>query len=196
MKSLSLSQPHLIVIVGIPGSGKTHFAEKFAQTFHAPYLSLEKLIPHVTDAPAAKEIALQLLGEFLKTKQPVIIEGASDTRSERTELVKKARDAGYATLVVWVQTDQVTAKNRSIKPPRGSDKKPLTTEEFERNERRFTPPNAFERPVVISGKHTYASQAKVVLKRLTTPRAEMPTLKPVAPPPGRTPLSRRNITIR
>jgi len=43
MKPLSLSKPHVIVTVGIPGSGKSFFAEHFAATFKAPLISGERI---------------------------------------------------------------------------------------------------------------------------------------------------------
>ncbi|MEO7904367.1 MAG: hypothetical protein ABIR91_01085, partial [Candidatus Saccharimonadales bacterium] len=45
--------------------------------------------------------------------------------------------------------------------------------EYDRVVKRFNAPLPTETFIVISGKHTYASQAKVVLKRLSTPRTEI-----------------------
>lgn len=186
MKSLSLSQPHLIALVGIPGSGKTFFAEKFAETFHAPYVSHEKIAVFAKDA--AKPITFIQLEELLKTNQSVVVDGLTDTRTERADLAKIARANGYETLFVWVQTDPQTAKIRTMKA------RTLGPEEYNKAVRRFTAPNEAEKPVVVSGKHTYATQAKVVLKKLSAPRAEISVhIKPIAraEQPGR-----RNITVR
>lgn len=191
MKSLSLSQPHLIVLTGIKGSGKTFFAEKFAETFHAPYIGREVIDQLVQDTSIADQIVEHQLDQLLKTKQPVVVDGLGTTRTERAELAKKAREAGYTTLLIWVQTDPATAKSRAVK----ASGKQLHSDEYDRLSKRFTPPNSLEKPVVISGRHTYASQAKVVLKRLTAPRTEaISTHKttPVRPEPT----SRRNIAIR
>lgn len=190
MKSLSLSQPHLIVLTGIKGSGKTFFAEKFAETFRAPYISRDKLASLIPDEALLDEIITYQLDELLKTRQPVVVDGLATTRVQRIELAHKAREAGYETLLIWVQTDPVTAKSRAIK----ASKKQLSSEEYDRITKRFTAPNAVEKPVVISGKHTYASQARVVLKKLSAPRAAISThhSAPVRPEA----MTRRNITIR
>jgi predicted kinase len=190
MKSLSLSKPHMLIMVGVPGSGKTFFAEKFAETFHAPYVSREKISAILqNDDKMANELLTSQLDELLKTQQSIIVETAADTRVDRSELARKARSNGYEALLVWVQIDPATAKMRTLK-----ENKPLTSEEYDRRLKRFTLPNSSERYVVISGKHTYASQAKVVLMKLSGPRTEISThlTAPVrVEQPGR-----RNITIR
>lgn len=197
MKSLSPAKPHLIVMVGVPGSGKSFFAEKFAETFGAPYINYEKLLPLTTSTNLALAIHL-LLDELLKTRQSILIEGLSDTRTERIELARKARTNDYEVLFVWMQTDTFTAKHRSTKTHKNKLNRTLSDEEFERATKRFTQPNTAENPIVLSGKHTYATQAKVVLKKLSAPRAEMPTTA-TTPQPRRSSTAkagRRSITIR
>lgn len=194
MKSLSLAKPHMIIMAGIPGSGKSFFADKFAETFGAPFVSHDR-IAAIVDIPP--EIIAKLLyaeiDELLKTRQSFIVDGAATTRTERGELAKKARAGGYETLTIWVQTDPATARDRAIRKARQQDIQ-LTPDDHDRRAKRFTPPHAGEKPVVISGKHTYASQAKVVLKRLTAPRAAIST-HDIAPSRDDT-HTRRNIIIR
>lgn len=175
MKSLSLAQPHIIVMVGIPGSGKSYFAEKFAQTFNAPYVSLEKIIPYTTDDDGAMTLMQHSIDELLKTHRSIIIEGGTDTRLEREKLIRKAKTAGYEILIVWVQTDPATAKARSVREAKNKVNRTLTADEYQRIAKRFTPPNGLEKPTVISGKHTYATQAKIVLKKLSAARTEIST---------------------
>jgi predicted kinase len=197
MKSLSLSQPHLIIMVGVPGSGKTFFAEKFADTFRAPYVSYEKLITLLSEPSAfTDKLFYYQVSELLKTRQSILVEGVADTRVERLELAKRAHAAGYETLLVWVQTDPATAKSRyqkDDKPNRAS-----SPQEYDKLVKRFIPPTAIEKPVVISGKHTYATQAKVILKKLSEPRAEISShvTPPIRSEPSEPSSRRRNITIR
>jgi adenylate kinase family enzyme len=188
MKSLSLAAPHLIVMVGIPGSGKSFFAEKFAATFNAPYIStqlLSQLVQGEIDRLAHHELA-----ELLKTKQSIVFDGEAGTRTERSELARRARDAGYETLLIWVQTDTPTAKNRVAGTKRTQR---YTDERYEKALKHFSSPHPSEKYLVISGKHTYASQAKVVLKKLSQPRASTPSL--IVAPKRSLQSTRRNITI-
>lgn len=195
MKSLSLSKPHLIVVVGIPGSGKSFFADKFAATFHAPLVSHEKIAVYLgQDAPETDPIARDQLDELLKTKQSVIVDGIADNRTVRSELARAAKTAGYETLTVWVQTDLATARNRASRKSSDTFSRILKGDAYDHAARQFTPPTAIEKPVVISGKHTYATQAKVVLKKLSEPRANIS--KHVAAPVRPSQDNRRNITIR
>jgi len=169
MKSLRPNQPHLIIVVGLPGSGKSFFAEKFAETFNAPYINTEKVaqLAGCNDSQASTVVNYQL-DELLKTNASIIFEGETNARTDRMALAKKALGAGYKLLVVWVQTDPLTAKNRVTKPARNKTNRTLTEDEYDRIAKRFTTPNATEHPVVISGKHTYATQVKIVLKKLSS----------------------------
>lgn len=174
MKSLSLSTPHVIVVVGIPGAGKTFFAAQFASTFNAPLLSADTILPALPDqSPDDAALVLKaLLPEFLKTGKTLLVDGTGAMRVERAELAKQAKEAGYQTLIVWVQTDTPTAKQRSLKPARGTEKQPLSLEAFDYYSRKFSPPHQSEKYIVLSGKHTYASQAKMLLRKLSAPRTE------------------------
>lgn len=194
MKSLSLSQPHLLIMVGIPGSGKSFFAEKFSETFRAPYVSYDKMMQvGEGNAESGAKYMTYLLHELLKTGHTIVVDGLADTRAQRTELKHLAHVARYKPLFIWVQTDVATAKARALKA--GKEKGHIVTpDEYHQLVSYFVPPAAMERPVVISGKHTYATQAKVVLKHLATARANAPTQ---VPSPSRSDSSgRRNIIIR
>jgi predicted kinase len=196
MKSLSLSKPHLIMVVGIPGSGKSFFADKFAETFHAPIVSRGRIVEHLgKDSDVAEEIARDQLNELVKTQQSVILDGIADSRTTRAELAQSARSAGYSSLVVWVQTDPATARTRSNRKNSDTRSRHLSGHEYDSALKNFSPPTAPEKVVVISGKHTYATQAKVVLKKLSEPRASIST-HTTAPVRPDQPTNRRNITIR
>lgn len=181
MKSLSLSKPHVLVMIGAPGVGKTFFAEQFADTFKAPLISYERLHDQLFSRPTETKdeaatiarIADSQLNELLKTQRSIIIDGGAATRAERVALHKKVRDEGYEILYIWVQTDDATAKSRATKATRGSQKKNVLSEaQYEVNLKQFSKPSVTEKPIVISGKHTYATQVKVVLKKLVEPRIQ------------------------
>ena len=174
MKSLSLSKPHVIVMVGIPGSGKSFFAEHFAGTFNAPIINYARLHKELFGSSTnnseneaiINKVANYLFDEVLKTGRTIVYDGQTDLRTERAIIAKKSRDAGYEPLLVWVQTESVTAKKRAIKTH-------LSAEQFDHAMKRFSAPHQSEKAIVISGKHTYNSQLKIILKHLVEPRAQI-----------------------
>jgi predicted kinase len=189
MKPLTTATPHVIIMVGIPGAGKSAFAEHFAQTFQAPLISVSRLMQAGgVDATTATTLSTVLLEELLKTQRTLIFDGPTYTKASRIDLVRYISKAGYQPLLVWVQTESVEARRRATK--KRQDNTQLAPDEFDAAIKRFTPPTATEKPVVISGKHTYASQLKIVLKRLAG-QARPPT-------PDDLPRSRstRNIILR
>lgn len=179
MKPLTPTTPHVIIMVGIPGSGKTHFAEHFAKTFSAPYVNQAALkqISDTTDTHAA-ELSNYVLEELLKTHRTIIYEGPTHLRSVRQALIRKITNAGYEPFLVWVQTESSEAMHRTLKANRSLD-----AQAYEALLKSFQRPAPSENAVVISGKHTYSSQVKMVLKRLsgnTRPEPEAPTKRPPA----------------
>lgn len=220
MKSLSLAKPLILVVVGVPGAGKSFFARQFSDTFSAPIISYDYLryalfpdvaIPSRTQQNAIQQIANHEIVELLKTKKTFIIDGFGFNRTQRIDLKKIANKNDYDTLLVWVQTDIATAKFRSMKRSnRKHDDQynlSLTSEEYSQQSKRFNAPLPNEAQVVISGKHTYATQARIVLKKLVVPRENTPlSTASIKNHEGRvpsshntkdqTPLSRRNVIIR
>lgn len=110
----------------------------------------------------AKVVSL-MLNELFKTRRTLIYEGKTATKAARNAIVKEAITAGYEPLIVWVQTESVEAKRRATRKQK--DGIYLTDEQFDTAIRHFNPPSVQEKAIVISGKHTYASQLKIVLKR-------------------------------
>jgi len=197
MKPMDINKPHLIIMVGIPGSGKSFFAEQFAETFKAPIVSINKLSQELFNFPISSteeevvhKIADQMLSEILKTGKTIIYEGYTSLRADRMLISKKAKDNHYEPLFIWVQTEQLTAKKRATKT--SDDKYTLNSEQFDNKIRRFSVPHKSEKVIVISGKHTYLSQLKIVLKHLARPATAIETsLNTAARPP-----IKRNYLIR
>ncbi len=164
MKPLSPNAPRAIIMVGIPGSGKSTFAEHFAKTFQSPIVN-ERAIAAITENDeVSNKVAAHMLSELFKTRRTLIYEGPTATKASRIAIAKEALAAGYEPLIVWVQTESLEAKRRATRKQKNNNY--MTDEQFDAAIRRFNPPSAQEKAVVISGKHTYASQLKIVLKRV------------------------------
>lgn len=182
MKSLSTSRPLVLLIVGVPGAGKSHFARQFASIFHTPLVSYDKLQNLLfTEPKFSKEEELLIanimnsqIQELFKTQKTFIIDGAVNSRAARAEIERVARKNDYGTLTIWIQTDPESAQYRVLNrnKRRDGDKYNvrMSAEQFKKHAQRINPPAVRELYTVISGKHTFATQAKVVLKKIVTPR--------------------------
>lgn len=175
----------MLVVVGIPGSGKTFFASRFSETFNAPYVDYGQFRRVAGDFKAGTQLAGYTLLQVLKTKQTVILEGRGATANDRTEIAKAANKYGYNVLFIWVQTDPDASEDRAVRSKTAT----ITESEFWRQAGEFQNLGPKENYIVISGKHTHASQARVVLKRLVaardTPAQQPPTKPPTRNHPGR-----------
>lgn len=182
MKSLHLTRPHILILIGQPGSGRTTFAERFSELFHAPYVDVKSFADFVSTGDALPELGKKLAEQLIKTGQTIVYEGVTGSRAERAEIAKVAKDAGYTPLFVWFQVNEATGKARADKNNRKASHN--LTEIY--NSFKFTEPNDRENYVVVSGMHTYPSQAKTILKRLAETNA-----RPAATvvPDAREPLS-------
>lgn len=178
MKSLSLSIPHIIATIGLPGTGKSYFAETFATNFKAPHVDeiyFRGLAHNVDDGT---DMAAEVLKQIMKTGHTLLFEGQLDTKDERDALIRFAKTHHYEVLFVWVQADPDTSKKRALKH--------MNASQYKARSNFFEPPTEKENYIVISGHHTHATQARTLLKRLIQPRNQQLTATaiPVRTRPG------------
>lgn len=158
MKTLQLDKPYMILMVGIPGSGKSHFASQFSKLFSLPYIDGKKL-------DCADQISY-LVPEFLKTGKTIVIDSCANTKKEREEYQDLAKIYGYNVLSVWIQTDNETARRRSDK----NNQLHGRSVDFDMEVSSFHAPKESENFLVMSGKHTFATQTKSILEKLVINR--------------------------
>lgn len=192
MKSLQLTKPHMLITVGLPGSGKTFFAERFSDTFNAPYVDYGYYSRVTGNNKSGSVVANHTISLLIRTQQTIVIEGRGATRAERKLMVEAAAKKGYEILFVWVQTEQATAEQRAVNAKGAT----MTQNQFNKQAATFENLAANEQHVVISGKHTFSSQAKIVLKRLVTERPTTATKpKIISRPHASTPRTRGRINV-
>lgn len=217
MKSLSLNRPLAIMMLGHPGAGKSFFARQFAETFNAPMVSMDRIRYELFAEPQFSKdeetiisrVSMLQIEQLFKTHKTFLIDGGMSARTDRGVIEQLARKHDYGTLVIWIQTDPVTARTRSMRrnPKRVFDEynAALSAELHTKLSQRLTPPSPRETVVVVSGKHTYATQVKIVLKKLVSPREEAVTAHPAKSTPVApasqgddrpSPPIRRSVTIR
>lgn len=125
----------------------------------------------------------KVLFETLKTGKSIVIELANSSRAHRNELAKTLKKAGYLPLLIWVQIDTDSAMSRTYRAHG------ISQAEYQKLLTRFDAPHQSEAALVISGKHTFATQAKATLKRLSAPRPAQPSAERRQP-------NRGNIIVR
>ena len=154
------SQPRAILVFGVPSSGKTTFAEKFAKKFHAAFFDLSEI---ATECGLEREVILVLVKQLAKTRQILVLEGGLDNEKDRMEIRNILREAGYLTSLIWIQTDLTTVKQRMKFRLRSMSK---AKEEYEAKVKNMEAPADYEQPIVLSGKHTFETQLKHTLAHL------------------------------
>ena len=153
-----------VLVFGAPGSGKTTFAEKFARKYNLAYYNLDEIR---AEYGFTHEAVLSILEIITKAKQSIVIEGELRTEKERTEIRNILRAQGYKPTLVWVQTDFATIKMR-LKAKHKTVKKAKET--YDAAVAEMESPADFEKPVILSGKHTFETQTKHVLAGLAKAR--------------------------
>ena len=181
-KRFTLQQPYLILIVGIPGAGKTFFARQFSDMFSAPFININSIRHQFFAEPSydreednlIADALKPIIEEIMKTNQTILVEGGLDARVDRQAYARLAKKHGYRLLTVWVQNVATTARTRSTRGTPERKTELMSAESFQKILARFTAPNQAEQPVVISGKHTFSTQLRNVLRRIAETRDQQP----------------------
>ena len=145
---------------GAPCSGKTTFGEKFSQKFDLAYYNLDAIKEqyHLT-----RKNVLLIVELLARTGKNLVFEGGVGTEKERTEMRNVLRAAGYEPTLIWIQTDIATIRlrmkmrYRSVSAARSAYDAAVATLEA---------PTEVEKPLILSGKHTFDTQARHVVAGL------------------------------
>ena len=147
----------MLLIFGAPCSGKTTFAEKFAKKFGLAYFNLDELKEKHN---LTRKTILEILEIISRTNQTLVFEGQIKNEKERLEIRNLLRDVGYEPALIWIQTDVATVRSRlkskykSVEKAKDIYNKAINTLEA---------PEENERPIILSGKHTFETQTKHVI---------------------------------
>lgn len=184
MKQLQLTPPLLLLVMGYPGAGKTHFSRQFAEQYELPHISEDTIRFELFEQPQFSSEEIEIITrirdysihELLKTGQTVLLEGAFLTSRSRNAVYQLARKSGYRVLTIWLQTDIQTSLTRAMnRDKRNIDNKytfALSRSQFEAIRNQLQRPTEREECVVISGKHAFKSQSLTVLKKIASVYSE------------------------
>lgn len=160
MEGNKKNKPRALLVFGAPCSGKTTFAEKFAKKFGLAFYDCDAL---ALEYEFTRKQILAILEQITKTKQTIIIEGGMKSESERMEIRNLFRSNGYDPALIWIQTDVATIRARLKQRHRSVSK---AKEAYDEAVNEMEAPADNERPIILSGKHTFETQAKHVVTGL------------------------------
>lgn len=154
------AKPRALLVFGAPCSGKTMFSEKFAKKYDLAYYDFDELREEEHLSRKLVELLLKLIA---RTNKNLIIEGCLSTEKERTEMRNLLRTVGYEPALIWIQTDISTIRMRMKNRHRSVSK---AREAYEAATEKMEAPTEVEKPIILSGKHTFETQSKHVIAGL------------------------------
>ena len=216
MSKLTLSKPIVVILYGVPGSGKTYFARNFCNNITAAHVDSDRIRGELFENPRydkeedaiINHLMQYMTEEFVDNGVSVVYDVNAMRTSQRRLIRELARKKHANTLLVWFQIDQQTAYIRTTKRDRrkSDDKFARDYDKNVFNEivSKMQNPTTSEDFIVLSGKHSYEMQQSNVVKKLydlgllTAESAASHVTKPglINLVPGRVDMSRRNIKIR
>ncbi len=167
-----MAKPLLLMVGGSLGSGKTTFAEQFARLFTAPYVDFDALRyelrpkPNFSDEETAliNKIGFIIVRHLLESRQPVVIAGGLASKAARQRFRALASHAGYNPRLAWMEVDAPVIKRRALAKIKEGK---ITKEAVASALKQLEAPLDSERPIRISGKHTFNTQVRGVLEKLS-----------------------------
>lgn len=148
------NKPRALMVFGAPCSGKTTFAQKFAKKFGLAYYDINEIME---ERGFSRQDALYIIELLMRTNQTLILEGGIDTENERSEMRNLMRKNGYEPALIWVQTDVATIRSRLKMRFRSVSK---AKQYFDTATAEMEAPIDFEKPIILSGKHTFETQTR------------------------------------
>jgi len=220
MAKPSFIRPTFILLYGFPGAGKTFFARQLCETLNAAHVSGDRIRSELFDEPKhdkrENEVVTHLMEymteEFLRAGISVVFDTNATRVAQRRTLRDMARKFKAQPLIIWFQIDLESAFGRIAgRDRRKQDDRfatPMDRTTFESVVGHMQNPSQAEDYVVVSGKHTFKTQAHMVMKKFydlgvidmvsADGKVAKPELVNRVPNPlaGRVDTTRRNIIIR
>lgn len=220
MGKLQPTKPLLIMLYGMPGSGKTFFSRQLCEQISAAHVQGDRIRDELFEKPTySKEenhivasLMAYMTGEFLQAGISVVFDTNAMRMTQRRALRNLAIKSAAHPILLWLQIDPDSAFKRSSRRDRrkhddhyAQDMEPGTFRELLGG---MQNPEITENYLVLSGKHVFNTQKNAVIRYLvekrlitlesSTQQLGKPGLVNIVPNPaaGRVDLSRRNISIQ
>ncbi len=220
MAKLQPTKPLLILLYGMPGSGKTFVSRQICSQLNAAHVQADRIRAELFEKPTysndenhiVNSLMTYMSGEFLSAGMSVVFDTNVMRLSQRRSLRNMALKLGAEPVLLWLQIDPDSAFQRATnRDRRKHDDKyaqeidPATFRELLSG---MQNPEMTERYVVLSGKHVFNMQKNAIMRHLMEKRliqldvhavkTGRPGLINLIPNPGagRVDMNRRNINIQ
>jgi len=118
--ALKIRDMMVIIIFGLPGTGKSYFARHLSQEIDAVYLSTDEVRLHMKkqgrydeeDKQLVYDRLEEMMSEHLKKGENVIIDGTFHEKRRRDQFNGKARELGQPVFFIEMQSREETVKER------------------------------------------------------------------------------------
>ena len=115
-----VARPVLVVVVGLPGSGKSHFSRRLSEKFPLLVLEIDALRSALFGQPTHSQeesarlfrVVHRLIARLLKGNIPVLVDATNLVESHREVLYSIAEHQGAKLVLVWVEAPEEVVKQR------------------------------------------------------------------------------------
>jgi predicted kinase len=172
-----LTKPTIIMLYGLPGSGKSFFARQASDLLGIPHISSDRIRYELFETPTFSKdeqavvfnIMMIMLEQFTRVGMSAILDVSLSRQADRKLVREYSKKNKYENTLLWIQSDAESCfartKNRDRRKSDDMYSADITRGQFDDVERGMQAP-AGEDAMVISGKHLFDSQKNVFLRKL------------------------------
>ncbi len=170
-----MDKPWLLILVGPPGSGKTHFAERFSQQHGFLHINSDQVrMKYFVDPTFTPEERIKvyakmndLISEALRKGKNVIFDGNLITNDDREEALNLFDPLGQV-LFVYLDTPKEIALERAVTRKLTDDKlyKPMPMERVKKMHERFESLDTSRLPGLVVSSEIFETLEKSILNRI------------------------------
>lgn len=157
-----MQRPVLYLMLGYPGAGKTTTSQVIHELTGAVHLWADRIrnqrFPHPSHSHEENltlyDYLNDMTGKLLAEGKSVIFDTGFNFYKDRQHLREIAAKHNAETLVVWVKTDKILAKDRALHPEHAhinTYKKTMPLERFERISNDLEEPHPDEKVIDVDG---------------------------------------------